>query len=343
MQRKQSKARASAFTVDGRRSVRLKLGVFVNRLFHFGLRSATLNSPSTPRASLSRPLDRAMKESCRFLTLVFAAIGCAVSASGAENPLAAARTALSRGNSELAIRFAKQAVSASPNDPLCHMTLAAAHDAQGEFAKAISSYDRAIELSPNLVAAYQERGEDQFRVGRFKQSVADFDKVIELQPAKEPYHWQRGIALYYAGEFERGARQFDLHKQVNPNDVENAVWHFLCVAKTSGLDQARKQLIPIQRDLRVPFMEIYSLYNGMTTPEEVMKAAHAGAPGEEELGERLFYAHLYIGLLKEVEGATEEARRHIAKANEQGADVGFMGDVAHIQSATAKAAQPPVK
>ena len=79
--------------------------------------------------------------------------------------------------------------------------------------------------------ALQLRGEEHFRQARIAESIADFDRQIQLQPDRAAEHWQRGIAYYYAGEYENGARQFKLHQTVNPQDVENAVWHFLCVSR----------------------------------------------------------------------------------------------------------------
>src|SRR5215213_6292266 len=125
--------------------------------------------------------------------------------------------------------------------------------------KSIADQDKVIALSPRDAAAYQRRGEDHFRLGHFKESVADFDKVIELEPDREPYHWQRGISLYYAGEFERGARQFEKHKTVNPHDVENAAWHYLCVSRTEGVEKARRALIPVRGDERDPKAQVHDL------------------------------------------------------------------------------------
>src|SRR5206468_11707187 len=132
------------------------------------------------------------------------------------------------------------------------------------------------------------------RLGKFKQSVADFDKVIELDPAREAYHWQRGISLYYAGEFERGRKQFELHKTVNPDDVENAAWHFLCAAHLSGVQKARQSLIPVTGDARVPMAQLQALFAGKAKPDEVLAAAKAGEPAPNVLRPRLFYAHVCI-------------------------------------------------
>ncbi len=72
-----------------------------------------------------------------------------------------------------------------------------------------------------------------------------------------------------------GRRQFESHKTVNPNDVENAAWHFLCVARQRGIDAARNDLMKIDlaQDDRVPMAEIYAFYAGRGSEEAVLKAA----------------------------------------------------------------------
>ena len=114
---------------------------------------------------------------------------------------------------------------------------------------------------------YNRRGAAHFQRAQIQQSLADFDRAIALDPAQAPYHWQRGISYYYAGRFEDGRKQFELHQKVNPNDVENAAWHFLCVARSAGVEKARASLIPVKEDERVPMLQIHALFAGKAEPE----------------------------------------------------------------------------
>jgi len=151
-----------------------------------------------------------------------------------------------------------------------------------------------------------------------------------LLPFQVPQHWQRGIAYYYAGRFEAGRKQFELHQTVNPNDVENAVWHFLCVARASNVEKARAALIPITGDARVPMMEVHALFAGKLKPEDILKAATAGNPPAARLNRQLFYAHLYLGLYFEALGDDGKAREHITKAAGEYQTGDYMGDVARV-------------
>lgn len=183
---------------------------------------------------------------------------------------------------------------------------------------------RASELAARVL---QSRGEEHFRHARISEAIADFDRQIKLQPSQEAGHWQRGIAYYYADEYEKGSRQFKLHQTVNPQDVENAAWHFLCVARTTKgtVDAARKSLIPVTQDSRIPMPQIQQLFAGISTPEEVLRV------GEEAGGTAKFYADLYVGLFYEALDRDVESLRFVARAADNpAARKNYMGDVARV-------------
>lgn len=203
------------------------------------------------------------------------------------------------------------------------------HEAKGEHALAIGDYDRILKLKPDWAEAYNHRGAEHFKLAHIRPAVVDFDRAVELDPAQAPYNWQRGIALYYAGRYEDGWKQFELHQTVNGNDVENAAWRYLCMARAKGANAARAALLPIDHDARVPMMQVYALYQGTAKVDDVLAAARAGNPAPEVLAGRLFYAHLYIGLYYEADGDARRAREHITHAVEQRVDH-YMADVARV-------------
>jgi lipoprotein NlpI len=163
-------------------------------------------------------------------------------------------------------------------------------------------------------STWMREGVAAFYDAKPKESVAAFDKVIELAPEAAPQLWQRGMSLYYTGEFKKGREQFELHQTVNPHDVENAAWHFICVARAENVDAARKALISIEGDARVPMKEVHELFSGKGSEEAVMKAAENGGAGSEDLCNQLCYAHLYLGLYHEALGHTDKAKEHMLKA-----------------------------
>lgn len=189
-------------------------------------------------------------------------------------------------------------------------------------------------------AALHARGEDHFRQARINEAIRDFDREIELSPGSDPHHWQRGIAYYYAGEYEKGARQFERHQSVNPQDVENAVWHFLCAVRMPGgsIEAARTQLMPVERDARVPMREIHQMFAGSIGPEDVLKVAGGGADVAD------FYADLYVGLYYEAVGRPDESRRFVERAaRNPSARRSYMGDVARVHARRrARGAEEPL-
>jgi lipoprotein NlpI len=164
-----------------------------------------------------------------------------------------------------------------------------------------------------------------FRSGRVAESVEGFDNLIKLAPDAAPQLWQRGIALYFVGRYKDCRTQFELHRTVNPDDVENAAWHFLCVARGESPASAKSALLPVGPDSRVPMREIYEMFRGALTPEEVVRAAGARPDGQ-------FYAQLYVGLYFEALGNRSRALEHIKDAAQSryAAVGGYMHDVAKI-------------
>ena len=161
-----------------------------------------------------------------------------------------------------------------------------------------------------------DRAVADFRAGRVAESAEGFDQVARAQPASAPQLWQRGIALYYAGRYEDCRRQFESHLTVNPSDVENAAWHFLCVARAESPEAAHEAILPVGPDPRRPMREIYEMFSGRMTPQDVLSAA-GGQPRAR------FYAHLYRGLYHEALGRAVAAREEISlAADDQFARVG---------------------
>jgi lipoprotein NlpI len=176
------------------------------------------------------------------------------------------------------------------------------------------------------------RGAEHFFAGRMKEALVEWDAQVKEDPASLPGHWQRGLALYYAERYKDGRAQFETHQKVNSEDVENAVWHFLCVSKLDGVEAARKVYIPITHDSRVPMKEIHALFAGKGREEAVLKAAEAKTEETpaSTINMQRCYAHLYLGLYYEALGKTEKAKEHMLKAAELAPKNSYMGQVAVV-------------
>jgi lipoprotein NlpI len=174
------------------------------------------------------------------------------------------------------------------------------------------------------------QGETAFFAGKMAEALVAWDAKIAAAPDRRPHHWQRGIALYYAQKYTEGRAQFEAHQKVNPEDVENAVWHFLCVAKLENIAAARKVYIPITHDARVPMAEIHALFAGSGSEAAVMAAAEkTPRPGTTLDGQRA-YAHLYLGLYAEAQGENKKCLAHLREAVARFPEDNYMGRVARV-------------
>ena len=170
-----------------------------------------------------------------------------------------------------------------------------------------------------------DRAVADFLAGRVAESVAGFDTLVRIDPDSAPGLWQRGIALYLGGRFKECRAQFESHRTVNPNDVENAAWHFACVARAESANAAKAALLPVGPDARRPMRQIYQMFRGTLTPEEVLAAAGAQPDAQ-------FYAQLYLGLYSDAIGSKAKALEHMttAAADRYASVGGYMYTVARL-------------
>lgn len=285
-------------------------------------------------------LSSQKRQWCRWCSLTLGlilAVGKAADGLAADEPtltqlLSQARRAYKGGDLTQALSLANRAIKQDMQNPQGFFLRGWLHEMQGNHHQAISNYNVVVKLDPKAVEIYNRRGSEHFKLGHIEASIADFNRAIELEPKQEPYHWQRGISYYYAGLYQKGQAQFQSHQKVNSNDVENAVWHFLCNARLEGVSFARQALLNVKRDPRVPLMEIYQLFKGEGTVEEVMQAARGEENNLENRHRQLFYAHLYLGLYHEIMGDETKAREHIMLASERYSVNHYMGNVARLHA-----------
>lgn len=197
--------------------------------------------------------------------------------------------------------------------------------------RAITLLTQLLDKQPQHPLAWYLRGRANFCAGHIERAVADFDKHVALSPQEASRQWERGIAYYYAGKYDQGAKQFADYQSFHDQDVENSVWRYLCMARAKSVAAARDALLPITADPRAVMMEIYALYQGKLKPDDVLAAASVNPPNKELLNQRLFYAHLYVGLWHEAQGNAEEAKRHLLEA-EKHKIAHYMWDVTHIHA-----------
>jgi lipoprotein NlpI len=247
-----------------------------------------------------------------------------------DEALAKAVVAWEKKQSKEAIKLATRAIELDLKNTRAFLLRGKMYESLDKHAEAIADFDQTIKLDPKAAEAYDRRGSEQFRIGKIKESIEDFDAYLKLEPKEMAKHWKRGISFYYVGRYEEGAKQFEAYQGVDGADVENVVWRYMCMARKDGVEKARKELLKVGEDKRIPLMRVYDLFAGNAKPEDVLGAVDEGKPSDDERRLRIFYAHLYLGLYFEAEGDEKKAREHMKKAVEDYPSRGYMGDVARV-------------
>lgn len=213
-----------------------------------------------------------------------------------------------------------------PPDPTALWIRGNARERLEEYAGAAADFDRLAHLEPSEPGILVALGGARFKAGDMEGSIEAFDAAAQLDESLAAQLWQRGISHYYSRRLDDCVRQFEIHRTVNPQDVENSVWHFLCVAARDGFERARSALIPVGRDGRVPMREVFRLFSGEGSAADVLRAAEkAGGTGSP-----LFYAHLYLGLYHEAFGNTALSARHVGRAVDVRMPGNYMWQVARV-------------
>jgi lipoprotein NlpI len=241
---------------------------------------------------------------------------------GADQLIKEGKEAFARNKTDEALGFLNRALVMDSKNVEGYRIRAEVYEALAKYSEAANDWSKVIELDKNRPSAYQQRGFVYFKAGKIKESIADFDQYIERVPKAKISHWQRGISHYYAGQYEDGRKQFEGYQDFDKNDVENAVWRFMCMARADGIAKARAAILPIGDDRRVPMRQVYDLYKGDLKPADVLAAAKAN--------NELFYAHLYVGIYYDLVNDKKQAFQHLDKATEDHRIGHYMWDVARV-------------
>lgn len=268
---------------------------------------------------------------CLTLSLIIASFAMSTArADDVQDAINKIREAMKKGDDEAALKAAADAVKLAPKNATVWFLQGEAQSHARKHDEAIKSYDKAYELDKNVMIAINQRGGAKFKKGDIKGSIEDFEAYIKFKPAAYDDHWRYGISLYYAGRFEEGAKQFKAGEKAFGSDAENAFFHYICNARKDGYEKARKNILKIGNDTRVPMMKIYEMIQGKAKPDEVIETAEKAKLTGEEKNEALFYAHLYVGLNYEAEGNAKKCEEHLKTAVEKHKISHYMWDVGNV-------------
>ncbi|MFN0126804.1 MAG: tetratricopeptide repeat protein [Verrucomicrobiales bacterium] len=171
---------------------------------------------------------------------------------------------------------------------------------------------KALDDQPRSIRLHSQRGDAHLFLGEFKQAVADFEKMIEIDPAEDAPHWRLGIAYYFAGQYENSSAQFLKYQTHQSGDRENGIWKLLADARHQGLEKARAGMIEFTRFDREPFPDLYEMFAGKMSGDEVLAALEKKGLAKE--GAPQFFAHYYVGVNEALLGRRDAALALLDKA-----------------------------
>lgn len=210
---------------------------------------------------------------------------------------------------------------------------------RGDRPAAVEAADALVADFPNDAVAWRLAGDLYLRAGEIPKALTQFKRYIARVPKHEPELWQHGIALALTGEYEAGKELFELHRTANPHDVENALWHFYCVAKASTPQQARGIILPAPGDRRVPMEQLLRLYRGEGDEAAVRAAVDELPPQSSQLTSAAFYADLYLAMHADAEGDRQRALE-LAEQAAAAKEVNYMTDVGRVYHGLLRDAAP---
>lgn len=181
-----------------------------------------------------------------------------------------------------------------------------------QFQEELMSLPKPDPAAKNSVDLYSQLGDAEMFLGNAAKAEDYYRRMVQLDPALDASHWRLGIACFLADHSQAGADQFEKYHSFDSVDRENGIWRYFCHHRASGKEKAREQLLRYEKDDRPPFREVYQLFQGTMTAEQVLKAANAGE--ESNRTSRLFYSHLYVGLNAALEGDRETAIKSLQQA-----------------------------
>lgn len=213
-----------------------------------------------------------------------------------------------------AIRLTDEALVISPDNPLIYRFRTGIHFESGDMEGTREDLTHIMRLDGASVPLLNERAMINFRLGDFRKSVIDFDDVLRLDSQQARNAWMRGISLYYAGEYEAGRRQFEFVQRNHPDDIENALWKFMCTAKYHGLGVARVTLVTKNKDSREPMEQIHAFYKGRISESEFLAGLESLQGSPAQIKQAKFFGYMYLGLFYDAIGENDKSFDNVRQA-----------------------------
>ena len=212
---------------------------------------------------------------------------------------------ISKGEYDLALQDADQAVSLKPDDANAYNNRGLAHAGRGEIPEAVQDFEQAIRLKPDDESAYIGRASAFANQG-------DFDRALQLAPGSTYAALWRAQLLFELGRFDDATDALQRLVAVNPQLAEGAIW--LTLAQSRAGHKTDDALKPVAqgRDLKEWPGPVVSLYLGQISRDAVQAAAKN--PNPKVARYRSCQAAFYFAELDLGAGQVEVAKLELQQA-----------------------------
>lgn len=230
-------------------------------------------------------------------------LGCLLTlCAGATSALAAGNDDLTRGLSAVnhgdngrAIVFFSSALASGNLEPslaqIAYFDRARAYMNEEECGSAVSDLTSAISLKPDNADGYMMRGRANRCAGHYADAISDYTEVIRLAPSGNAY-WQRALARYNQGDFEGAATDSSAAMLFAPRWPYPVLWYAIARMRQGKFEPSdldgKTQMI----DTNTWPGQVFLLYKGDVTPDDILRAAHSGDAKTER--DNLCEAHFYL-------------------------------------------------
>ena len=148
-----------------------------------------------------------------------------------------------RGQKQKAREDVARARREAPDEPVVHFVKATLHRLDGEYDRALRSYDRLVHLDPaSFVVVSYNRALIFLYKGKTEDAMRELDRAASVEPNNPLLRMFRAITMYYGGQFDAAC---DLLREVlaqNPNLHGVRPFLAMCLSARGEHEAARAEL-----------------------------------------------------------------------------------------------------
>jgi serine/threonine-protein kinase len=131
----------------------------------------------------------------------------------------------------------------APSEPVVHFVKATLHRLDGEYDRALRSYDRLVHLDPaSFVVVSYNRALIFLYKGKFADAQSELDRAASVEPNNPLLRMFRAVTMYYTGQVDAAT---DLLREVlaqNPNLHGVRPFLAMCLSRQGNHEAARAEL-----------------------------------------------------------------------------------------------------